>query len=860
MTFFLAKDGTIKPIDILKTAQIGSGGMGSVWQIGNRMGTGNLVAKIYHNATDPKTPSEQKLLAMIDNPPDHVQEVINGVRYTQFAWPQYLIKDENLDFVGFAMPELDFSHSISLNPFMYPREATQLTEYQNSLNYRVQLGANISALMADLHRHGHAFIDFKEQNLRLIPEPLDGKDDVYKGFIVGFVDCDSFLITDRTGHRYPCTVISPEMTSPEYHQHKDITLLDEKHDRFVLAIELFKILNYGIHPFYFIPLSQRLKELPSRVTDNFIKEKLYAYGVTPHPELAPLKNSLHECWDDGTRALFDRAFLVANPNDRPTAQEWESHLRGLSRNRQFTVCSNFPDEVSHIHFVGKSCHRCLLTATQTPNSQKRYANSPYQSITNDEPADINPTALQNTALDERTPTQPAPLASSVWQQPATDGKNKKGADVTPNAEAEIAEIHAPTNDQQRQNAISADIVAKTTATPIHDHRTPTTSASTATVVPPADFSGSNVPLNSVPLNSATAIDSNTIANNQPSVIAPAIPTKKAKKWWLVPATVVALGGLGYGFSQILTGMNQDKTVTVDNKDKPKPKPTTPDKAKPAEEQPVKAEATVDLTTFAGIQKNLPTAVATINEQLAIINQDGGGKRMTARSASDLYAKTLDISPDFFSAVVSAGDKGESDLAKLQQLAFNQEIDQTLQYSQSAFRGASMGYFERQPTNKALAKQLNDVAKTQYWTKKNPQSALYLQAQAVKNYPTQSEYSANLAYYLYKNNYPYSKSFMLYALQTPREAGRYANPFMLEVASSMAQADGNDKNAVGSLLAQFYTADDKEKRCANMLRYPVTNPDLVASAETALNAIAKQHEAGAYNVPTVCLPPYQWASP
>ncbi|MFO1382901.1 MAG: hypothetical protein U1E92_05190 [Moraxella osloensis] len=61
------------------------------------------------------------------------------------------------------------------------------------------------------------------------------------------------------------------MTSPEYHEHKDIGLLDEKHDRFVLAIELFKILNNGIHPFYFIPVSDRLKMLPIAIPTNLSK-------------------------------------------------------------------------------------------------------------------------------------------------------------------------------------------------------------------------------------------------------------------------------------------------------------------------------------------------------------------------------------------------------------------------------------------------------------------------------------------------------------------------------------------------------------------------------------------------------------
>ena len=47
---------------------------------------------------------------------------------------------------------------------------------------------------------------------------------------------------------------------------------------------------------------------------------------------------------------------------------------------------------------------------------------------------------------------------------------------------------------------------------------------------------------------------------------------------------------------------------------------------------------------------------------------------------------------------------------------------------------------------------------------------------------------------------------------------------------MAPQAGDDKGAVGSLLAQFYTTDDQQKRCQNMLNYPQTYPELVPIAE------------------------------
>lgn len=843
MNVFIIKDinqPTLKPITLDDSQKIGSGGMGSVWRIGNPFskdgGTGNLVVKIYHNPDDPKTPSEEKLRAMIDRTPDHVQEVINGVAYTQFAWVLHLIKDDHQRCIGFAMPELDFNQSISLNPFMYPREARQLTDYQNSLNYRVQLGANISALMADLHRHQHAFIDFKEQNLRLMPEAFDGQDDEYKGFIVGFIDCDSFLITGNDGQKYPCTVLSPEMTSPEYHQHKDISKLDEKHDRFVLAIELFKILNYGIHPFYFIPLSERLRNQSSRVTDLFIKERLYAYAITPHPEIAPLKNSIHECWDDGTRAMFDRAFLSQNPADRPTAQDWENHLRGLSQNRQFTVCERFPNEASHIHFVGKACHRCWLDGTLTPPTTS-YQQSPYNmGVTNDLGNDV-----VNVADEAITPMQPT---QSVWQRPQTET-------VTENVNPSNSTPTTPfTRDENaRQQAILADRAvsqAKPVSEPVQAERISPTSE------PDVDSISQPVP-QTVP---------QTIAPNNPPPIAtnPVATPKKSKKWLMIPIAVLALGAGGYVLSHkddITSDSNQaNATDNSDNSSKKGNKKITAT----ASNGDTASNTADNPNSYANILKAMPQAVSGIKQaQQNFTSSTVVGHSVSESKASKLYQDTLGFEPEFFDEVVTIAKSGEADLQQIQNLGNQQNVDLTQSVTRQAFRQADLRFFNKLPSDKNLAKQLNEQAKTQYWTKNNPQGALYLQAQAVKNAPLHAEYTANLAFYLSKNNYPYTQDFMLYALQTPRDASKYANTFMIELAAGLDAQAGDTKAATGALLAQFYTIDDKAKRCNAMLKYPRTYPQLVPAAEQAFAVIEQQAEDASLDVPMECLSPHEWAN-
>lgn len=810
MPYLIANNQRIT-IDLPISHEIGSGGMGIVYRLGNLLGTGNLVAKIFKNPTDPKNPSVAKLQAMMARPPEHIYEVINGVGYTQFAWVRHLIVGEHGELIGYAMPELDFDRSLSLNPFMYPREAAKLTAYQQSLNYRVQLCANISALMADLHGHGHAFIDFKEANIRLMPEPSTGMDDDYKGFIVGFIDCDSYRITASDGSVYPSPVISPEMTSPEYHEHKDIGLLDEKHDRFVLAIELFKILNNGIHPFYFIPVSDRLKNAAHRNTDQFIKERLYAYGLQPHPEIAPLKNSIHVCWDDQTRAMFDKAFLSTHPTDRPSAAEWENHLRGLVQHRQFKVCENYPNDASHIHFVGKPCHRCLfLTVSNNPLTTPTHAS--VESTAANHPSH-QPSAALTGLMDEETLANNRRLEQSLNTQANSHR-------VTPS---------------QPINVVNANVVDDATQTPA-THSMAMTDTMTAEITAPAHHTDTT--------QTTPITPPHTTATGEVSV-------KKSSKGWLIAMIAALIAGLvaigGYGVSKLKSASTPTTSQSATNNQS--------DNAKAASTDDNPQKKPKSQNSYSTIIKSLPTAKATMTQALKA--QNGFFSSSSQTSVAKLYQDTLGISPEFFDNVVKVGEFAEPSLKQLQELGYSQDINATKQYSLEAFRNADMGYFKQQPTNKTLAKQLNEAAKSYYWRKKDPKAAAYLQAQAVKYNPNQGEYVANFAYYLFKNNYPYSKSFLLYALQTPRDSSKYPNTYMIELAAAMALQAGDDKGAVGSLLAQFYTTDDQQKRCQNMLNYPQTYPELVPIAEKVLAIIDQQNSSGANPVPAECLPPYNW---
>ena len=346
----------------------------------------------------------------------------------------------------------------------------------------------------------------------------------------------------------------------------------------------------------------------------------------------------------------------------------------------------------------------------------------------------------------------------------------------------------------------------------------------------------------------TMADTMTAPTSPPHTTATGeVSVKKPSKGWLIAmiAALVAIGGYGVSRLKSASTPTTSQSATTNQSDNTKAASTDDNSQKKPKSQ----------NSYSTIIKSLPTAKATMTQ--ALKEQSGFFSSSSQTSVAKLYQDTLGISPEFFDNVVKVGEFAEPSLKQLQELGYSQDINATKQYSLEAFRNADMGYFKQQPTNKTLAKQLNEAAKSYYWRKKDPKAAVYLQAQAVKYNPNQGEYVANFAYYLFKNNYPYSKSFLLYALQTPRDNSKYPNTYMIELAAAKALQAGDDKGAVGSLLAQFYTTDDQQKRCQNMLNYPQTYPELVPIAEKVLAIIDQQNSSGANPVPAECLPPYNW---
>src|SRR5690606_2920562 len=117
-----------------------------------------------------------------------------------------------------------------------------------------------------------------------------------------------------------------------------------------LAVVIFRLLNFGIHPFTGKPASQRVPtDIPGR-----IRAGCYAYGRTPNPAMAPSPVSGHALMPGELREMFDRAF---GGRSRPGAEEWAGLLARYARRDggQLVRCTRNP---AHQHFSGLACAAC----------------------------------------------------------------------------------------------------------------------------------------------------------------------------------------------------------------------------------------------------------------------------------------------------------------------------------------------------------------------------------------------------------------------------------------------------------------------------------------------------------------------
>ncbi len=297
------------------------------------------VAKIYHPGSD-LARAERKLAAMLALSPELPDIAEHGRRYVQIAWPQATLHDEQQRFVGFLMPTLDLKLTSELECVLQERQARKLG-LPTGLGARVTLAANLAAVIAELHRHGHRVIDLKPINLRFYPSSL----------YMAVLDCDGFAIAGAT-ERFPAEQVTPDYLAPEL-QHRAPGADDEEaQDRFALAVMAFQLINHGIHPYAGRPRSDRVRDdLPGRIAGNH-----YGYGVAGHPEILPTPGSSHDLLPLDLRVAFDRSFGI-DAAARPSASAWRDLLLGYAR-RSSGRLQTCAADAAHQHFVGMACGEC----------------------------------------------------------------------------------------------------------------------------------------------------------------------------------------------------------------------------------------------------------------------------------------------------------------------------------------------------------------------------------------------------------------------------------------------------------------------------------------------------------------------
>jgi len=363
---------TLSSNDLVK---IGSGGEGDVYRV-------NLVGKLYALKIY-KFPSEekhQKIDAMLKNSPSDASASINSMSFIQLAWPIGKCFDGS-KFVGFLMPYVDYGFSNTLDYYLDPSLFREKFKYESfALSYKVEVARNLAGVLKLLHSKGHHFIDFKPQNIRIY--------DRYH--LVSLIDCDGFDICGIDGSRYPAKSFSSEYINPRALElNSPPESLGEEQDLFVLAVVIFQILNFGIHPY-----SGILKDGSSlATTDEKVREGYYPYGINPNNRISPNKFSVHSMFLPELRSLFDRAFS-GSTNNYPKVDEWINVLEEVLAEKKLTKCSTHPSKAEHIHFQSMACMACfregaLSKFTTTKSRSSAYTYSHQQSTTRGQPFSTN---------------------------------------------------------------------------------------------------------------------------------------------------------------------------------------------------------------------------------------------------------------------------------------------------------------------------------------------------------------------------------------------------------------------------------------------------------------------------------------
>ncbi|MDE1982698.1 MAG: DNA-binding protein [Betaproteobacteria bacterium] len=313
-----------------------SGGAGEIFEVEHRP---HYVAKLYHAVTKPEQLEKysRKIRWMVANKPElpPIPAGVEGV--VQLAWPVAQVLRDNR-FAGFLMEKIDFSRTLELD-YLLTRRQAEAEGVKVDFGKLVTVCYNLASLLNSLHRKRIAVVDLKPMNLKVY------KSELY----VSILDCDGFCIYADSFHS-DAPQVTPEYLAPEFHG--VAVTHPESQDWFALATIIFRLLNYGIHPY--VGVSDNRLQYPPELASR-IQLGLYPYGHRTNVGARPAPASVHEAFPDSLRLLFDRAFGWAS-GGRPSAFEWAQSLAAYASRHSIHMghC-----ERGHVQFSGKPCATCL---------------------------------------------------------------------------------------------------------------------------------------------------------------------------------------------------------------------------------------------------------------------------------------------------------------------------------------------------------------------------------------------------------------------------------------------------------------------------------------------------------------------
>lgn len=315
--------------------ELARGGEGVIVEIRGRP---DLLAKLYLPG-QANAERFAKLRAMLADPPRDEMR-LSEFKHPSIAWPLAGL-NEGRRFAGFVMPRIHGGHALFNAYLVPPRGALDL-----DWRARHQVAKNLCIALNALHAKGYVMGDINERNILVNAQGL-----------VTLVDTDSYQV--RAGpvvHR--CTVGMPEYTPPELHgQRFDRVDRSPEHDRFGLAVLVFKLLMDGRHPFAGVPTD--LQRSYGKVDEWCIKSGIFPWSRNAHFRKPPAARAL-DSLDPRLAALFVRCFVSGHsaPAARPMPSEW---IDALDRARvRLERCASgrhwrYPE--------GGECHLCRRAAS-----------------------------------------------------------------------------------------------------------------------------------------------------------------------------------------------------------------------------------------------------------------------------------------------------------------------------------------------------------------------------------------------------------------------------------------------------------------------------------------------------------------